>query len=453
MGTRPAAEAEKVPGQSADATYPAEVQRNLEFLAEHRVWHIVSQNPPVRSCPDAAARRLRLGHEGIPLFDELKSALGVSESSVGRRYVAVHCRGHQRLDEEKLANLLGAPFRRLGTTELSETFSAHKGLVNPFGLARRGQIQQVFDESVVQRYFPPYTMMTNIGDLNYGVEFHAAEVIAALDAVIADVVEERGRRVPKEHKIGILTGNSPESGILLWEWINSRIRDHPKVFRGDFSFPTVFIESAPGMGLSMELAMRESAVRPIVLDGVNRLCLSGATVIGIACNTTQYFAREISDLCHKHGAQFVSTADETALYLRREQIESFDFLGIGAVSDFGNWSGYGPALRDFNATIPSEASRSKIDELAYYVKKEGVTGKTVTLLRDLIQAAKSDVVVLALTELSIVYASQKKTRKSQKRVIDTLEILANRMANICVQEYLAVLEGIEQDKESDSTQS
>jgi aspartate/glutamate racemase len=381
---------------------------------------------------------MRLGQEGIPLCDELKTGVGEVTTAGSRRFVAAHCRGHQRLDDDKLSEALGGPFRRLFPDELLGLFGAEKGLVNPVGLAMKGGVQQVFDETVTRRYFPPYTMMTNIGDLTYGVEFYPAEIIHAIEgSVVADIVTEAGRRVPIQHRFGILTGNSPESGILLWESINTRIRTFRRMFRGDISFPSVIVISRPEMGLSMELADREAAVRAVVLDGVRELCERGVTVVAIACNTSQYFSEEVAALCSEYGARFISIADETASYLSRQGIESFDFLGIGPVSDLRKWSGFGRALSGFDVRIPSARNLAK---LAYDIKKEVVTGKTINLLRDVInQATETDVVVLALTELSIVLASQKRSQRSAKRFVDTLEILAERMAQIFIQEYTDVL--------------
>ena len=451
--------------------YSPVVEANLSFFREHGLWHIVSENPHVVSCPDAAQRRNRLGHDGIPLFDELKTNMGSFESVAGRRYVAAHCRGNQHLDGEKLSLLLGGRYERLSQEELAAIFGAEKGLVNPFALASRADVQQVFDQTLLKSYFPPGTMMTNLGDFCVAVEFNVSQVIDALnDVLIADIVDEPGRRVPTVHSLGILTGNGPESGMLLWQWINARIRNHPprkfrrntphgpreytsKLFRGDVSFPTVFVESLPGMGLTMELAKRETEVRPIVLKGVRRLCEQGATVVGIACNTTQYFADDVAHVCEEFGAQFVKTADETANYLRREGIETFDFLGIGAVSDFGKWSGYGKALMGFDIRTPSADILPAIDDLAYLTKMGLVTSATINKYRNLInRATHTQVVLLALTELSILFADQKKGQQSKKRFVDTLGILADKMADIYIEEYVNVDQPLYSEEEDNDAE-
>jgi aspartate/glutamate racemase len=228
--------------------------------------------------------------------------------------------------------------------------------------------------------------------------------------------------------------------MLLWQRINESIRNHPSGFcKGDLSFPKVFIASLPEMGLSMELANRVDAVKPVVIGGVRQLCESGATLVAIACNTTQFFADEVEKECARFGAQFIRTADVTAEHLREQQISSFDFIAIGAVADFGGWSAYGQALAGFDVHKPSLATLEKINEVAYDVKRETISAKTINKFRNLIQRTETNAVVLALTELSLVYNDQKQGKRSSKTIVDTVELVARRLSDTYVQEYLLAL--------------
>ena len=316
-------------------TYPPEVASNIEFLQKHGVWNVVSKNKEVKGCVQAAANRYRLGVVGIPLFDELKSAIRYLDLPEGRRYIAAHCRGNQQLSYEKLNAILGTDTVRVPGEELARVFGDAMGLVNPFKMARRPGVLQIFDETVLKSYFPPHTMMTNLGDRRYAVEFRPSDIVkACAGALVADIINDEYRRIPVVHNVGILTGNGPESGMLLWQILNESIRESG-ICRGDLSFPRVFIASLPEMGLSMELACRADAVRPVVLGGVRQLCEAGATLVAIACNTTQVFADEVEEECARYRAKFIRTADLTAKYLNDKNIKCFDFLGIGAVLDFG----------------------------------------------------------------------------------------------------------------------
>ena len=415
--------------------YPREVIRNLEFFERNNLWRIVSRNPPVRSCAEAARRRNRLGHVGIPLCDELKSNVGLYYSANSVKLIVVHCRGHQNLDAGKLERLLGSKFERIGGDKLESEFGLSYGSVSPFHFSVHGDVQQIVDETVLQRYFPPYTMITNLGHLEYAVEFRPADIFQHLPNVdIADIVEKRNRSVPLGEPIGILTGNSPESGMMLWERINGYIRGSRAVdFRGDISFPRVIVESVPEMGLSMELAEREVDVRLVVLRAVRKLCDSGANVVVIACNTTQYFSDEVDAICKSYGARFVSIVDVTMTYLKDSGIRTFDFLSLGNVSNFQRWSAFGRLLDEFEVHVPDERSISAIRNLAFSVKKEVVSSATINRLRDLVNnSTKTETVVLALTELSILFASQRGKQRSQKRFVDTLEILAQAVAAVYI---------------------
>jgi aspartate/glutamate racemase/prolyl-tRNA editing enzyme YbaK/EbsC (Cys-tRNA(Pro) deacylase) len=423
-------------------TLPAVVSQNTEFLSSAGVWHVISRNRPALSCADAAHKRNRLSHReeqlGIPLCDELKTAAWMVEGEGQARYAVLHCRGHQLLDEEKIAAALKAPARRMDADELEAKFDLAYGLVTPFAFANRQDVLQIFDDTVLESYFPPYTMMTNLGHHEYGVEFRPNELVAALSrASTCDIVEEQGRGIPVEHTLGILTGNGPDSGRFLWSRIDDYIREHPEVpFRGDIGLPRVIVESLPEMGLSMELEDRLPMVKPVVIDGVRSLCERGATVIGIACNTTQYFADDIRDVCDEYGAHFVSIVEATAAVLREEGVKEVVFLGIGAVSDFQRWSDFRRISGEFKLTPPSEQLVGEIDDLAFLVKQKGVVSNTINPMRNLVQRAAQDedtVVLVALTELSLLVASQ---RRSRRRFIDTLEILASRMGEIYLQERI-----------------
>jgi aspartate/glutamate racemase len=423
-------------------TLPIEVASNIYYLDSLGIWYLTSRNSPASSCADAATKRSRLGNIGIPRFDELKSHVGAYEHSGGRKYLVAHCRGHQLRDDEKLTALAGAPVERVSDDELDLVFGLKYGIVNPFYFARRPDIRQLFDRSVLERYYPPHTMMTNLGDAEYGVEFDPRDIVRAIsNAEECDIVEQTSKRPVIEHCIGILTGNGPESGIALWERINARIRDSRSVpFRGDTGFPRVVIESVPDMGLSMELQSREPEVRETVVNGVERLCDAGATIIGIACNTTQYFSAEVRLVCAKYGATFVSLVDETANLLQRERITTFDLLGIGAVSDLNHWSDFRRLSNTFVIAIPSEADVTRITDLAFEVKKRRASGRAIAQLGRVIKhATVTDTVLLALTELSIVVETEPRLEKrSGKRFIDTLSVLADRMADMYLTERLAL---------------
>jgi aspartate racemase len=413
-----------------DSTAPENVRQVDTSLHRREIWHVISRNSPVRGCVEAARQRRRLGQVGIPLCDELKSLVCVAVSSPSVvRYVILHARGHQTFDLDKVRGLLGVSVQRLPSPDLFHEFDLEYGTVHPMAFGSRSDVVQVVDDTVLQPFYPPHTLMTNAGDLRYGLEFRAELFQAMQNVRIGDVVGDINKHVPAVRTLGIVTGNSPESGMLLWERINARIRQDTRAhFKGDLDFPRIMMRSVPDLGASMELGLREPDVRASVMDAVKGLCQDGAEVIGIACNTTQYLADEASELCAGFGATFVSLGAETRAYLQQHEVDGIFLLGIEAVTDLTGVTAFAAALSGFQVTVPTPYQLEIITDLAYLVKTAVVTSAAINRFRDLMSTVPaSETVLIALTEVSVLLSERTNLRR-ERRIIDTMDILADRMA-------------------------
>ena len=283
------------------------VQENIRFLVKNKIWHVFSENSKSIGCAEAAANRNRLGQIGIPIFDELKSELGYFTNGQGKtQKVLVHCRGNQKLDRYKISSVLGAEYQRDSSTPHI------KGMVNPFDSKFRGLLQ-IFEVTTTRNYHPPYTMMTNAGDYHHAFEFKVNDVIRALkNSKVADVIRTDNTSAYIRHKIGILTGNGPDSGMLLWKFINNSVSNTyqergKSFFAGDLSYPEMVVSSVPDMGISMDLGSRLHETLQVVRKSVSELCRSGITILCVACNTTQYFQKEIGgfgQMCDRADASY-----------------------------------------------------------------------------------------------------------------------------------------------------
>jgi aspartate racemase len=428
---------------------PENVKILRDRFLKKKIWYNITPNLEAKSCSDAVNKRNRLGYIGIPIFDELKSNLGYFFDQEGNKVkVVLHCRGNQDLDicdnddsdcavySHKVNTILSARFYRLCPEELKNEFGLEFGLVNPFsGIPE--DILQIFDKSVFETYHAPFTMMTNAGHFEWGLEFRPEELPRIIgNYKIEDIVISKPKLNYKNHTIGILTGNGPDSGIMLWQQINENVRDRLKkqnYFRGDLSFPKILVESIPEMGLSMELELRDAETRETVLSSVRNLCERGATLIGIACNTTQYYQEEIRSVCNKYEAVFISIPSVIEDYLQKKGIEEFDFLGIKYVADFEKWSGFKGLDKKYKVKIPSNNNLNEISRIAFLQKQEGVNEKGRNNLRTLIdKATKTNTIIIALTEISVLLASQKKKPTKGKIYIDTLSLLASELASLYV---------------------
>lgn len=427
--------------------YPLEVKEITSYFETQNIWHIISSNPKVISCGDAASKRKRLGNVGIPIFDELKSELGFFiNKNNERQQVLVHCRGNQKLDRLKVSSILNSEYQRVKKSEHT------KGLINPFGKKFR-ELLQIFDISTTEQFHPPFTMMTNAGNYKCGIEFQVNSLIKKLpNIIIDDVIRYDNYNNYKKHTIGILTGNGPDSGALLWSKINASVQTQlmsrlNHSFRGDLSYPEVLIESIPEMGISMELSKRQKATEDVVIKGIINLCNRGASIICIACNTTQYFIESILKVCELMNVEFISIPEVIEEYLVKNEIKEFDLLGISHVVDFEGLSAFKYLTEKFNVFRPdSESGKNKIDEIAFLVKKNKIT-EASNLLKDLIkQDTESDTIIIALTEISTLRANRKDVKKITS-LKDSLDFLANKLALMYVN---GIFETLYVDAEKDS---
>jgi aspartate/glutamate racemase len=420
-----------------ETNLPIDVKNNIRFLKSKKVWHILSENPAVISCKEAAANRNRLGYKGIPIFDELKSELGFFINKENKKeMVLVHCRGNQKLDRLKISGVLNSEYQRI--TILKKI----KGLVNPFGSQFR-YLLQIFDISTTKYFHPPYTMMTNAGDLKYAFEIDVNSLIGSLKkTLVKDVIRVDNYNNYIRHKIGILTGNGPNSGILLWEKINESIKkglvsrlEHS--FRGDLSYPEIIVSSVPDMGISMELDKRLDATEKTVIKSVTNLCQNGITIMCIACNTSQYYKNKIEEICNLYNIRFVSIPEVINNYLRNNQIREFDFLGIFYVVDFEKLGAFKDLNREYTISKPDYNAIKKIEKIAYVAKKD--INQARCYLIDLVKNnTRYNTIIVALSEISTIL-SKYKTLVRNKTVIDSLQLLADHIALIYINGFFETL--------------
>lgn len=426
-------------GRAGETTPPSPVLKTAAFFERCGHWCLLARNTKALSCRDAANKRYRLGKLGIPLEDELKSFLGQYVGTDGRtRYVAVHCRGDQLLDIGKIRQALGTSsnVERLITTDSSEEAANLYGLVNPFSLADGFQgepVVQLFDQSVLDFRGLPNTMMTNAGDRTWSVEFRPRDVIEALGdwAKVTDATEAPAIRQEGPVTIGIITGNAPDSGIILWQHINRRVQEvMGSRFQGDLSYPPVSVRSVPGLGLSMELDKRAEQVWEQLEPAVRSLCEEGARLLCLACHTNHYFTERIRAVAAGYGANFISVAETVGEWARHNQVPELTLVGISYVAGLGEWSAYRQLSGVVRVEPLSEKGLERIHELGYHVKQEGATEAGRNRLRSILNdEAHTSHVVIALTELSILLDSQRKPGKSSRVIVDALRIYGEEIAD------------------------
>lgn len=431
-------------------SYSENVKRIIEYCVNNKIGYVLSRNQFAGTCRDARSKRYRLGHIGIPLYDELKSIVGMAVDENGvETFIAMHCRGHMEIDFNAVQSLMGysTKIQILSEELLARKFGLEFGIVNPISLCinSSGNIFQVFDYGLIEPISQyPGTMMTNAGNHYCGIEFDVVQVIESIPnhKVASIAVQDRELLThdlpsctnPKS--IGIITGNGPDSGMTLWHSINDNISqilgEH---FLGDMSLPKVYIASIPAMGLSMELDKRELATQSVLLEAVENLKMQKVDLLALACHTTHYFERQIREIFDSKTQHFISMPETVIKYLDNEKISDAAILGINYVADLGKWSAYSPA-KDLNIKFEklSADTMKKFHEIGYDVKQMADYHKSYMKLISLIRKdIKSNNVIIALTELSILLEkSSKKNWKSDKKIIDALDLYAHEIATYCL---------------------
>lgn len=429
---------------------PPTVARIEQFMGQHGFWYLLSRNGEARGCREAAAKRDCLGQVGIPLSRELKSNLGYFTDEAEQRInVAIHCRGDRDLNFDKIRSGLGLVGEFVRSTQPEDDNDAY-GLVNPFEIEARsleGDITlQIFDADLLIDEYLPRTLMTNAGHREWAIEFKIDDLISAIPSrrlLVAPITD--GERV-RRPVIGMLTGNGPESGALLWQLLNDSVRTMSRPFTGDVYLPRVLIRSVPAMGLTMELHAREEQAWLEISAEIEAIChqLANmnpdcANILAIACNTTPYFEGRIETICSRYNVQFVSIVDAIEHYLVDNKIDNFRLIGLGYVLD-ESFSGYARILRDARfdiRSLPADALE-RIDELAHAIKRGENMASCFNKLKSILDsytAKEGENVIIALTELSVVLEENRATLKkwaeggkTRNRIIDAVAVYGQMLA-------------------------
>jgi aspartate/glutamate racemase len=430
-------------------TIPEPVRQCAMQLAELKVWRRFSRNEPATSCQDAARKRNRLGHKGIPLWDELKSFLGEYHDAQGQRKVFLaHCRGDRKLDLDSLRQALTfeGEIRRVGLKTEERLWVDHRvgyGTVNP--LMNVACVVQVFDEELHNAVGVPGTVMTNAGDFTWAIEFDPVELALSLPSSRwAEIVQpmadaEDPIRWGVKQTIGILTGNPSDSGLELWASVNAHVRRLlGRDSLGDVSMPKLVMISTPQIGISMEMDHREAPLRDALLRAVDELCASGVRILAHPAHTTHYFAPDIAARAAEKGVRFLSMVDATLAHLRSIGVEEIALLGTKYVTDFSKqWSVYRNAFEGIKVHLPSPQGWQKIHDLGYEVQQTGLTPICFNWMRDLLreEVPKScKHVVLAMTEFSPIIRHLKVRGRQGKILIDPVDVYGEAIAH----EYLGL---------------
>lgn len=224
------------------------------------------------------------------------------------------------------------------------------------------------------------------------------------------------------YTLGIITGSGPEAGLDLWAKVLGHVQAlKGEGFRGDLDAPRLVALSEPQLGLSMELAANEPAVRATMRACVEQLAPQ-VDCFAIACNTLNWYAPMIREM----GAPLLAFQDVLREEITARGLSQLGLLAAAPVMALGEWSAYAE-LQEVAAL--ETAPLAPLQELIYDVKRLGARDASLKpRFAEIIGAMQSDVVALACTELPLIAPEG-----TGKVLLDVTDCVAKALASRAVE--------------------
>lgn len=209
--------------------------------------------------------------------------------------------------------------------------------------------------------------------------------------------------------IGLIGGAGPLAGAFLLERILFLSGKKYGCYR-DADFPKVFLISFPFSEMLCP-NMDKAKLRKELNECLAQLRTYGASILAIACNTLHAFLDEkdeLSDLVHLPQvlAEEVSFSQQPLV------------LCTSTSARFGVHKQFLPCL------YPDAQTQQEVDEIIDQILRGADQSVILEKLNSLLQAQTAPTVILGCTEFSLFSAH---LSVSNKRIIDPLEVMANKI--------------------------
>jgi aspartate/glutamate racemase/prolyl-tRNA editing enzyme YbaK/EbsC (Cys-tRNA(Pro) deacylase) len=423
-----------------EESLPLKVKQIIEFCVSKKISFILSRNIKVFSCKDARSNRKRLGHIGIPLFQELKSIVFKGTTNSRKDVViATHCRGHVNIDVDKICRLCSLNERPtiMPQEELIKRYGMDFGTVNPFlfELNSRANFINIFDENLIFKSINCFgTMMTNAGDHTWGIEFEPQMLIDVAKNSRVELISttentsvcyDLPQIIPRS--IGIICGNGVGFGIELWRIVISNFRSALKHhFNGDISCPEIKIHSLPILGLSVEFDQRKDFIEQEILKSLETI--SNIDLLALTCLNNYCFDTKIRCLTESTDGSFISMAETVVDYIVDERLTDVAFISVN-FDFFNNYKELFSKLGELNIEVLSTEFNDKIVELVYEVNQQSNLYSSFRKFLSLLnQYIKSENIIIISQELSLLYYTFKNKKYIKRNIADILELYAKKIA-------------------------
>lgn len=226
--------------------------------------------------------------------------------------------------------------------------------------------------------------------------------------------------------------NIRRDGILRYSSCFKGIFDRINAEK-DWDYPRIIIDNNTKLPSKVRAILYNEKKETIIegmCDSIKKLNVCGADIIFIPCNTAHYFMEDI-----KKELPDVNILDMIASVM--EKCEERKLVKVGILASEGTIVSdiYGKYVKnsDLKISYPPESEFMTIRRFMEDVKHNDITRRTkIGLVNELNNFDNPDCVILACTELSVIWNSLSKTQKGKCKysVIDSLDIGINKMISL-----------------------
>ena len=423
-----------------EESLPKNVIKIIKFCVDKGIQLTLSRNAKVLSCKDARNNRLRLGHVGIPLYDELRSIVFKGFTKTGEeKIIAVHCRGHMIISENRLVEIcdLNNFPAIMDSCELKDRFGMDLGTVNPFMtlINSNESVINIFDNGLTEPItFFPKTMMTNAGVHTWGIEFDPVLLINSFKEKIIDcvAVEKNDEKNTKyidmpqfnnPKSIGIIVGHESNAGAFIWNTIKNQFDNLLCGYsNGSISLPLVKIIHLRTMGLSTQVEQKEQTIINSLFDAIRSL--NDVDVLVIPYYMGNEISLEIRNIFEQKGRVFLSFDDTVISSIYAINPSTVAVVGRN-IELLNKKISSNLQIEDIGIDILDEFRNLNL-EVSKMQNTYSIFKKLVFLINEHIS---SDNIAIIYSELLMLYKQYKK-KSFNKNVVDFLESYAEEIARV-----------------------
>lgn len=226
--------------------------------------------------------------------------------------------------------------------------------------------------------------------------------------------------------LGVIGGLGPLATAYFLELVTQMT-----AARTDQEHIEILIHSKPGIPDRTRYILGKSDRSPLpYMEAVGKqLAAQGAELLAIPCITAHYFQRELEETV---GVPILNAIEETAGYLRREQITRVGVMATDGTVESGLFQRV-LGEQGIQVVLPDAGGQAAVMHLIYENVKAGrpIELSLCRQITDQLTGAGAQVILLGCTELSVIKKDHPGELLRMGQFLDVMEVLARRAVQCC----------------------